>query len=303
VPRNVAVVKKLRYEIVDVFTDRPYAGNPLAVVLDADELDSSQMQSIAREFNLSETTFVLPPSSGATGSLSADADYRIRIFTASEELPFAGHPSVGTAVTLARLGRVKAGDVIQECGAGMLPVSIADHVATLTGGPAEVGRHLDPALVLAAVGLSDSDFVGPAPRIAGCGISFYFLSVTPEAVTRAVPDAAALRALGHQGVSVFAWDRQRSAAHARVFCEAFGVTEDPATGSAALGLGVWLVASGLADADGTTGYLVRQGVELHRPATLECTVTAAGGTVSRTTVAGGVVPVASGEIAVPPFFG
>ncbi|MQA24146.1 MAG: PhzF family phenazine biosynthesis isomerase, partial [Micromonosporaceae bacterium] len=180
-------MKTLRYEIVDVFTDRPYAGNPLAVVLDAADLGSGQMQAVAREFNLSETTFVLPPSEGA--------DYRVRIFTASEELPFAGHPSVGTAVTLARLGRLRPGDVVQECGAGMLPVSVTDGQATLTGGAPQVSAKLDPGPVLAAVGLAASDFAGPPPRVAGCGISFYYLAVTPEAVARAVPDAAALRAL------------------------------------------------------------------------------------------------------------
>ena len=299
-PRTLGGVKQLKYEVVDVFTDRPYAGNPLAVVLDADELATSQMHSIAREFNLSETAFVLTPSEPADGPA---ADYRIRIFTPAEELPFAGHPSVGSAVTLARLGRIKYGEVAQECGAGMLPVSVAEHSAALTGGAAEVGEELDPAPLLAAVGLSESNFMGPAPRVAGCGISFYYLSVTADAVAAAKPEAAALHALGHQGVSVYAWDPQQSYAHARVFCDAVGVTEDPATGSAALGLGVWLVASGLAHGDGTTGYTIRQGVEIHRPSTLECTVTAQDGVVTRTTVAGGVVPVASGEIAVPPFVG
>ncbi|MGH3715791.1 MAG: PhzF family phenazine biosynthesis protein, partial [Micromonosporaceae bacterium] len=143
---------RLRYEIVDVFTDRPYAGNPLAVVLGADSLDGSQMQAIAREFNLSETTFVLPPSPGA--------DYRIRIFTASKELPFAGHPSVGTAVTLARRGAIKTGDVVQECGAGMLPVTVSDNRAVLTGGTPQHGDPLDPAPLLAAVGLGARDFAG-----------------------------------------------------------------------------------------------------------------------------------------------
>src|SRR3954454_15038776 len=104
----------LRYEVVDVFTDRPFAGNPLAVVYDADELAADQMQALAREFHLSETVFVLAPRAAA-------ATYRVRIFTPSAELPFAGHPSVGAAVTLLRAGRVAAGTVVQECGAGLLP--------------------------------------------------------------------------------------------------------------------------------------------------------------------------------------
>lgn len=287
-------MKTLRYEIVDVFTDRPYAGNPLAVVLDADGLDRDQMHAITREFNLSETTFVLPPSPGA--------DYRIRIFTPGAELPFAGHPSVGTAATLTRLGRIQPGERIQECGAGMLPVATADDAATLTGGTATVGEELDPEPLLNAVGLETSDFAGPAPRVAGSGISFYYLAVHAAALPRAVPDAAALRALGQQGLSVFAWDAASAVAHTRVFCDAVGVPEDPATGSAALGFGVWLVSAGLVG-DGTTAYTVRQGREMHRPSTLHCQVVVADGRVTRTTVAGGVVPVARGELMVPPFIG
>lgn len=286
---------RLRYEIVDVFTDHPYAGNPLAVVLGAERLDGGQMQSIAREFQLSETTFVLPPDEGA--------DYRIRIFTPGKELPFAGHPSVGTAVTLARLGAIRDGDLVQQCGAGMLPVTVSGSRATLTGGTPRLGEPLDPVPLLAAVGLGPDDHVGPAPRVAGCGISFYHLSVTPDAVARAEPDATALRVLGQEGVVVCSWDAARRVSHARVFCDAVGVTEDPATGSAALGFGVWLAASGLVPGDGTTAYTVKQGAEIQRPSTLECTVTTQDGAVLRTTVAGGVAPVASGELAVPPFVG
>ncbi|MGH3662230.1 MAG: PhzF family phenazine biosynthesis protein [Micromonosporaceae bacterium] len=288
-------MKTLRYEIVDVFTDRPYAGNPLAVVLDAEELDGSQMRTIAREFNLSETAFVLPPSDGA--------DYKVRIFTPTHELPFAGHPSVGTAVTLARLGRLRAGDMVQECGAGMLPVSVANGAAKLTGGQPEIGGELDPGPLLAAVGLGVADHHGAAPRAAGCGISFFYLPVHQAALERAKPDAAALRVLGQSGISVFSWDPDSGTAHARVFCEPVGVLEDPATGSAALGLGVWLVAAGLAPGDGETGYAVRQGVEIRRPSRLDCTVAAEHGVATSATVAGEVTPVAAGEIAVPPFVG
>lgn len=288
-------MKTLRYEIVDVFTDRPFAGNPLAVVLDADHLDSDQMQAIAREFNLSETTFVLPPGPGA--------DYRIRIFTPSRELPFAGHPSVGTAITLARLGLLNTGDVIQECGAGQLPVTVYDGRAMLTGGAPTVGPETDPASLLAAVGLTAADHVGPPPRLAGCGISFWYLSVRPDAVTKVRPDSVLLGEYDVVGVSVFSWDADRRVAHTRMFAPGAGVAEDPATGSAALGFGVWLVASKLVGGDATTDYTVHQGAEIHRPSTMDCTVTAAAGQVTRTTVAGSAIPVARGEITVPPFIG
>ena len=102
---------------------------------------------------------------------------------------------------------------------------------------------------------------------------------------------------------LIAWDPATRTAHARVFAPEQGVPEDPATGSAALGLGVWLVASGLLRGDGTAGYTVRQGTEIHRPSTLDCTVTAAGGTATEATVTGHVVPIAAGEISVPPFVG
>ncbi|HEX6500281.1 MAG TPA: PhzF family phenazine biosynthesis protein [Micromonosporaceae bacterium] len=293
-------MQSLPYEIVDVFTDRPFAGNPLAVVFDATALGTDQMQALAREFHLSETVFVLPPEQpGAT--------YRARIFTPEEELPFAGHPSVGAAVMFARRAGY-AGDepveVIQECGAGLLPIQVYPHArATLTGGVPSVGPELDPAPVLASVGLGEADFVGPAPRVAGCGLEFVYLSVRPEALGRAAGDPVAARAAGIEQVSVFAWDAAGGTAHARVFCPGVGVPEDPATGSAALGLGVWLVASGLLPGDGTSRYTIHQGAELHRPSTLVCTVTAEDGAASLATVTGQVVDVARGEIAVPPFVG
>jgi trans-2,3-dihydro-3-hydroxyanthranilate isomerase len=287
-------VASLGYEIVDVFTSTPFAGNPLAVVFDADELSTGQMQALAQEFNLSETVFVCTPSAGASG-----ADYRARIFTPAVELPFAGHPSVGVAHTLARTGRIRRGAVVQECGAGMLPVVVGptdDDPVTLTGGTPSVASPLDPAPLLAAVGLSAGDLVGPAPRLAGCGISFAYLSVTPEAVSRAVP-ASDSALPGSTGVSVSAWDPAESRARTRVFPVGAGIAEDPATGSAALGYGVWLVASGLLPSGGS--YTVEQGVEMGRPSTLYCTVEARDGAAVRATVAGSVVPVAAGRIRVP----
>lgn len=290
-------MKTLSYEVVDVFTDRPFTGNPLAVVFGADDLAADQLQAIAREFNLSETVFILSPSSpGAT--------YRARIFTPTDELPFAGHPSVGAAVTAVRAGLAAAGQVVQECGVGLLPIEVyAEGRATLTGGPPSVGAQADPAALLETAGLSTSDYAGPAPRLAGCGLEFAYLSVVPGAVARAVPDPGAARRYGIRELSVFSWDAATRTAHARVFAPGVGVAEDPATGSAALGLGVWLVAAGLLLADGESSYTVRQGSELHRPSILECTVTAAGGRAVRATVAGHVVPIARGEIAVPPFVG
>jgi trans-2,3-dihydro-3-hydroxyanthranilate isomerase len=288
------------YEIVDVFTDRPFAGNPLAVVYDAADLGHDQMQTLAREFNLSETVFVLPPS-------AASATYRARIFTASSELPFAGHPSVGAAVTSMRRGLFGPAtgslEVVQECGAGLLPIAVtAAGTATLTGGPPTLGPPLDPEPLLEAVSLRSTDLADlAAPRSAGCGLSWAFLPVRREAVTAARLDPIAAARDGVGGVCVFAWDG--SVAHARVFIPGDAVWEDPATGSAALGLGVWLVGAGALPPDGTSSYRVHQGVEMKRPSVLDCTVTAADGAAVSATVTGHVVPIARGEIAVPPFVG
>jgi trans-2,3-dihydro-3-hydroxyanthranilate isomerase len=288
-------MKTLSYEVVDVFTDRPFAGNPLAVVFGAEGLATAQMQALAREFHLSETIFLLPPSTGTA------ATYRARIFTPEAELPFAGHPSVGGAVTAVRAGLAEVGPVVQECGAGLLPIHVyAGSRATLTGGRPTVGGELDPAPLLATAGLSLSDYAGPPPRNAGCGLEFPFLSVRPDAVARASGDPSVARAHGVDHVSVFAWDPDTRTAHARVFVPGLGVPEDPATGSAALGLGVWLVASGLLPPSGESTYTVHQGAELLRPSTLDCTVTAENGAPVSATVTGQVVPIAHGQIATPP---
>ncbi|PTA48298.1 PhzF family phenazine biosynthesis protein [Micromonospora sp. RP3T] len=286
----------LAYEIVDVFTDRPFAGNPLAVVFGAEALATEQMQALALEFNLSETVFVLAPT-------QAGATYRARIFTPTDELPFAGHPSVGAAVTAGRRGLFEVGRVTQECGAGVLPIEVNPTGATLTGGTPTLGPELDPEPLLEIVGLTAADHAGPPPRVAGCGLEFPYLPVRPDAVARARLNTAAAERYGVEHVSLFSWDPESQTAHARVFVPGIGVPEDPATGSAALGLGVWLVASGLLPGEGRTPYAVRQGIEIHRPSSLACTVTAAGGTAVGATVSGQVVPVARGEITVPPFVG
>jgi trans-2,3-dihydro-3-hydroxyanthranilate isomerase len=288
------------YEIVDVFTDRPFAGNPLAVVYDAESLAADQMHALAREFNLSETVFILPPSEPSA------ATYRARIFTPEAELPFAGHPSVGAAVCMVRRGLAQPGRVVQECGAGLLRIAVtANGTAKLTGGKPTLGPDLDPDPLLALVGLTDADFAGgAAPRRAGCGLEFVFLPVRRSALAKTTgADPAAAARAGLSQISVFAWDGKTRSAHARVFCPGVSVPEDPATGSAALGLGVWLVGAGRLPTAGTSSYTVHQGIEMHRSSVLECTVTSANGQATEATVSGHVVPVAKGEIAVPPFIG
>jgi len=295
---------RLAYHVLDVFTDRAFAGNPLAVVLDADGLSSGQLQALAREFHLSETAFPLTPSAA---DRAGGAHYRLRIFTPEVELPFAGHPSVGSAWLMARLGRVAPGRVVQACGAGLLPLGVeADGgPVELTGGVPSCSDPVDPAPLLAAVGLRADDLAGPPPRVAGTGIGYAHLSVHPAALARCEPDSRALRAFAHPvaeatGVYVVAWDASTRTARARMFAGDVGVPEDPATGSAALGLGVWLVASGLLPGDASSDYTVVQGVEMGRPSLMRCTVTARDGATVSATVAGRVVPIAEGLVEVPP---
>ena len=276
----------LPYEVVDVFTDRPFTGNPLAVVLDADDLTTGQLQAIAREFNLSETAFPLPATEGST--------YRLRIFTPQTELPFAGHPSVGAAWVLHRLGRIAAGPNVQDCGAGLLPVDVSADGVTLSGGTPVRGPVLDPAPLLDALGLHADDLAGPEPAVAGAGLDWAFLPVRADALDRVVLDNARVVAVGGSGIALVSWDG--TAARARVFAGGVGVPEDPATGSAALGLAVYLAP---VLGDGGHAFDVVQGVEMGRPSRLSVTVDVSGGAAVRTTVTGSAVPVARGEIAVP----
>jgi trans-2,3-dihydro-3-hydroxyanthranilate isomerase len=291
--RAVAAPGELEYEVVDVFAPRAFAGNPLAVVFDADGLSTEQCQAIANEFHLSETSFLSAPT-------DPRADYRVRIFTPYAELPFAGHPSVGAASVLVRAGRLPAGRLRQECGAGVLDVVVDGDGATLSGGRPTLEDGPDPAALAEALGLSAADPVGPPAHVAGCGLPFAFLAVRPEVVDDAAPVPALLGGHGvGEGVSVLSWDGATATARARVFAADLAWGEDPATGSAALGTGVWLVATGLLAPEGTSSYVVHQGEAMGRPSVLSCTVTASGGRAVSATVRGAVVPVARGRTRVP----
>jgi trans-2,3-dihydro-3-hydroxyanthranilate isomerase len=288
---------ELDFRILDVFTEIGYAGNPLAVVLDADELAADQMQRIAREFHLSETAFPLRPTQDER---ARGVDYRLRIFTPEVELPFAGHPSVGTAWLMARLGRVRAGQVRQVCAAGELPLEVAPDggPVELTGAEPSVSAPVDPTPLLAAVGLGPDDLARE--------LGFAILPVRPEALARCAPDLTLLAGFAHPlsdatGVYVVAWDPGARVARARMFAGDVGVAEDPATGSAALALGVWLVTSGLLVTSGP--YEVVQGVEMGRRSLLHCSVDVAAGAAVAVRVRGDVVPVARGHITPPPRMG
>lgn len=298
---------QLSFDVVDVFTDRPFAGNQLAVVHGADELSTEQCLAIAREFNFSETTF--PGSSVVDG-----AEYATRIFTPGGEIPFAGHPTLGTAWVLRSQGVLTESAVTQRCGAGPIGVRFDDDGSVeLSATPRDLVGPLSDEIVAALLedlGLSWSDLAGPV-WVAGCGLTFVHVPVVAAAVERAaVPTrplssyADALAAHGEtrdpvEGINLVHVSGSAPAldVHARVFVPGLSVPEDPATGSAAVGLGVALVAAGQLPEGG--GYAITQGVEMGRPSSLLGRVDASSGAATRCHVAGRVHPVARGEIAVP----
>lgn len=298
--------ERLAYDVVDVFTDRPFAGNQLAVVHGADDLSTEQCRAIAAEFGFSETTFPMTP-------VDAGREYTTRIFTPEQEIPFAGHPTLGTAWVLRQAGRLTCDEAIQQCGAGPVGVRFEGDRVELSVPPRDLVGPLEPALVrdlLRLVGLAPSDLAGQV-WVAGCGLSFVHLPVTEEALVRAVPSLRMSTALFERVAAVgevadlldaldvyaVSGDAPRLAVHSRVFVPGVGVPEDPATGSAAAGLGMVLVASGLLPEGGR--YEITQGVEMGRPSRLFGRVEAADGRATRCHVAGQVRAVASGEIAVP----
>jgi trans-2,3-dihydro-3-hydroxyanthranilate isomerase len=288
---------QLSYHVLDVFAQAPFAGNPLAVVLDGEDLSDNQMQRLANEFQLSETTFPLRPTSEEA---ARGVDYRLRIFTPVNELPFAGHPSIGTAWLMAHLGRVAAGTVVQACGAGDLPLDLASDggAVELTGGEPSWSEPIDPAEALAAVGLGADDLTGDAPRSCSTGLGYVVLPVHAEALGRCEPDITRLRR-SETGILVVAWDAAAATARARMFAGDLGQPEDPATGSAALAYGVWLAVSGLVPADGQARYTIHQGVEMGRPSVLSCRVDVEGERPVRVRVSGAVQPIAEGCVTVP----
>lgn len=298
---------RVGYEIVDVFTDRPFCGNQLAVVPDAEGLSTGQCQALAREFGYSETAF---PSSRVRDG----REYATRIFTPEQEIPFAGHPTLGTAWVLRSRGLLTAPDCVQVCGAGAIEVRFEGADVELSAVPRDLAGPVDRDLVgdlLRLVGLSLSDLAGQG-WVAGCGLSFVHLPVTEEAVARAVPTSRPFGALTQRLAAVgpaedlldalhlyaVAGSAPRLEVHSRVFVPGVGVPEDPATGSAAVGLGMALVASGLLPEGGR--YNITQGVEMGRPSALKGRVEACAGRATRCHVAGQVQHVASGQITLPP---
>jgi trans-2,3-dihydro-3-hydroxyanthranilate isomerase len=304
---------------VDVFTDRPFGGNPLAVFPEASGLDTAQMQRIAREMNLSETTFVFPPE-------QPDADFRVRIFTPEAELPFAGHPVVGTHWTLAHLGRVALQEPVTivrfklgvgvraatlHIEAGRVTRVVMNHQRPEFGAVADEGQvaRLARGLGLAPEAIRDT---GWPVQVVSTGIRQLFVPVRSrreiEALSSKQQDTAVLSRLFEEldpeqrcseCVMVLALDTVDPSAqvHTRLFAPGLGIGEDPATGSASGGLGAYLVEHRAISATPPTTHLIaEQGIEIGRPSRISIEVDGAPGAITMVRVGGSVVPVIEGVL-------
>jgi trans-2,3-dihydro-3-hydroxyanthranilate isomerase len=282
-------MRRLRYVVVDVFTDTALAGNQLAVFTDARDLDPLTMQRLARELNLSETVFVLPPQ-------AEDADVRIRIFTPNAELRFAGHPTLGSAFVLG--GPLQALVLRLETGAGVVPVELQREGPRIVFGwmqqPVPTWRPFERETELyAALGVEGSTL--PVEHYDN-GMQFACVGLATAADVAAVePDMNALGKLNDRGTMCFA--PANGGWKVRMFAPALGVAEDPATGSAAGPLAVHLARHGLT-AFGDE-IEISQGAEIARPSTLYARVDGAPDRIDRVEVGGSAVTVARGEFAIP----
>jgi trans-2,3-dihydro-3-hydroxyanthranilate isomerase len=276
-------VAGFRYVVVDVFTDTPLAGNQLAVFTDAREIAEDDLQRLARELNFSETTFVYPPE--------VDGHVKMRIFTPATEVPFAGHPTLGTAFVLA--APLQLSEIRIETGRGVLPVRVEREGARITFGwmeqPLPSVAPFDRAdELLAALGVESELPV----ELYDNGIQHVYVALASrDQVASLKPDLQRLAAIGPYGVNCFAGSGPSW--KTRMFHVAFGVAEDPATGSAAGPLALHLARHGrIAFGD---EIAIEQGAEIGRPSMLYARVDGGDGTVERIEVGGSAVVVARGE--------
>jgi trans-2,3-dihydro-3-hydroxyanthranilate isomerase len=290
-------VRRYRFVALDVFTDRRFGGNPLAVFPDARGMTDAEMQALAAEFNLSETTFVLPPE-------RPENTARVRIFTPKVEMPFAGHPNVGTGYVIAA---ERGGAVLRfEELAGLVEIRIArDAAGAVTQAdiaapqPLSLGAGFTPEQLAPCASIVPEEVVTErhGPVIASVGNPFVLMEVTPEALTRAAPVEAAFQRVMEampdvaKRLAIYLYARDGGAVRARMFGPGLGVKEDAATGSAAVALAAMLLH--LSGAERGAWELV-QGVEMGRPSLLRSTAQRAPDGI-RATVGGGCVKVMEGE--------
>jgi trans-2,3-dihydro-3-hydroxyanthranilate isomerase len=298
---------KVEFATVDVFTGAKFGGNPLAVVTNAQGLTGGQMQSIAAEFNLAETTFVRPPQDATNTA-------EVRIFTPKAELPFAGHPNVGTAFVLARAGqsygRAVAGDrLVFEEKAGLVRMDLTREngvvVATRLAAPVplSIGEEIAPEIVAEACSLEPADIklAVHRPCIASCGIPLVFAELQSRALLAraAVRTDVLARHLPMEravGIHLYVAAREHGVEiQSRMFAPLVGVPEDPATGGANVAL-IGLLAHYRPEADLVLARTIGQGFDMGRPSVLEASAEKKAGTVTATYIGGRCVPMMKGTI-------
>jgi trans-2,3-dihydro-3-hydroxyanthranilate isomerase len=294
-----------RFVTTDVFTDRPFGGNPLAVVLDAEGLSTAQMQAITREFNYSEATFVLPPRDAANTAW-------VRIFTPGGEVPFAGHPNVGTAVVLAQemaaRGEVVPERFVFEEAAGLVPVRLLWHDGRVVGAELTAPERLsirasasiDDVAACLSLKPDELDGVTHPPQVVSVGLAFLVVEVcSRDALRRAKPNHAAhervLPPIGVDGVFAYVRGERAGELHARMFSPLDGMNEDPATGSATAAT-IALLAQLRPEADGEFDWRVAQGVDMGRPSLLLGRTEKRAGQVVSVHVAGNAVTMMRGVL-------
>lgn len=295
---------RYRFHCCDVFTDERFGGNPLAVLPEASGLSDAQMRQIAREFNYSETTFVLPPESGQTR--------RVRIFTPHGEIPFAGHPNIGTAFVLASTGELGplAGpvSVIFEEQAGLVPISIEaaagqpSRCELAAPAPLSIGKTVSLERLASAVSLASEDIVTTThpPQLASVGLEFVFAELASrDALTRARPGPTGIDVLASEGIPFAATHLYFRSGddfdiRARVFVPFF---EDPATGSANCALAALLTHYAEPES-GDFSWRIGQGLEMGRPSLLEARTQKRAGKVVSAWIGGACVMVSEGFIEV-----
>jgi trans-2,3-dihydro-3-hydroxyanthranilate isomerase len=296
---------QLNFATIDVFTDRQFGGNPLAVLPDARGLTSDEMQAVAAEFNLSETTFVLPPQDEANTA-------QVRIFTPRAELPFAGHPNVGTAFVLAgctiSAARPTTGDtMIFEEKAGLVRIQLLGDRSAVTGARLaapqgfSMGETIDREIVASACSLAPADIDTRAhqPCIASCGLPLIFAAVTSRAALATARPRSEIFAQHELATGIHLYVEAASPVadiEARMFAPRFGVIEDPATGSANVAL-IALLATLRAEPDLRLERRISQGVDMGRPSLLIASAEKRAGKVIEAHIGGSCVPVMSGVIA------
>jgi trans-2,3-dihydro-3-hydroxyanthranilate isomerase len=286
-----------RVAFLDVFAERPLAGNGLAVVADADGVSEEVMLAFAGETRLSETTFVQAPS-------EEGADYKNRIFTVASEIPFAGHPTLGTAVAVARWRGLERADFVQETLAGLQPIEVRSEDggwrASMVQNEAEFGEELDPVAAMEVVGLSAADAHPQLPpQVVSTGLPAVIVPVSAEvAVARAQPQFDAIddlladvrpRTDETPNLYLVWYDADHERARARMFSSIQPGGEDPATGSAAGPLCAYL-----AERTGCERLTIRQGEEMGRPSVLEAEIEE-----GRPRVGGNVIPLIEGTVELP----